>query len=251
METRVLTPYLILIVALLGTSIALAFTVDTAVSDEAGIRLELPPTVNAWAGDELRYCQNPTCLERYVSSELVDPDTCPACANPLHSMTFAERQLLPLDTTLFKKRYTNGSGKAIFATVVLSGKERGSIHRPEVCLVGQGRSIVGRSVLTVPFEDRKPLKVSVLDLLYEQRLRGGKPGPEIQSYYAYWFVGKDRETPYHLERIIWMGLDRVMRNVAHRWAYIGIGGGRKPGTQAYRDEIRSFVQGLYPQMALY
>ena len=39
-------------------------------------------------------------------------------------------------------------------------------------------------------------------------------------------MGKDRETASHLWRMYWMGYDRVVHGVSHRWAYIAMSGDR-------------------------
>jgi len=73
----------------------------------------------------------------------------------------------------------------------------------------------------------------------------------IPQYYAYWFVGKDRETPHHLERMFWMAYDRIVRNVAHRWAYLSVAGIRDVvGGRLYIEEIKDFVRDFYPQISL-
>lgn len=248
METRTAKPFLILIGLLLATSLTLAFTVEVEITNEAGVRVFLPDKVNDWVGAEVLFCQNPACRRPHLLPDLDGAEVCPVCGGELNRMSLAERNLLPEDTVGLKKRYINPSGNVLHASLVLSGKERGSIHRPEVCLVGQGRRVESKSLLTVPLENGKDLDVMVLELLDATRLPDGRPGPDLQTYYAYWFVGKDRETPYHLERILWMGLDRVFRNVSHRWAYIAVGGGRSPGSTAHHQVVSDFIRGFYPQM---
>ena len=46
------------------------------------------------------------------------------------------------------------------------------------------------------------------------------PNRPLRALFIYWFVGKDRVTPYHAERIFWTMKDRVLENRNHRWAYI-------------------------------
>lgn len=248
METRVIRPYLTVIGLLAITSLALAFTVNVNLSDEAGVKVYLPDRVGDWTGDELRFCQNPACQASWFLSQIVEEGKCPKCGGNLGTMTKIETDLLPSDTEVLKKQYTSPKGEIIFASIVMSGRERASIHRPQVCLVGQGNEIVKSSVLDVPMDGRNPLGVMVLDMLRRWRTPDGRQG-EHDSYYAYWFVGKGRETPYHSMRMIWMASDRVLHNRAHRWAYISVSGNRdKDGT--YRKEIAAFIQQLYPEMVL-
>lgn len=247
METSPFKPHLVVIGLLLLASLALAFTVDVHVTDEAGIKIALPDRVGDWRGEEIRYCQDPACQREIGCSALADPTVCPVCGGALDPMSMAEKNLLPADTIVLKKRYGDPVGQIVFVSIVLSGKERASIHRPQVCLVGQGSEIVRSEVLPVPIQGRPALDVMVLDLLRRVRTPDDRT-LEYTSYYAYWFVGKGRETPYHVQRMIWMATDRIFHNVSHRWAYIAVSGARLPASEEYKDQIRAFVRDLYPQM---
>lgn len=243
--------YLILLALLAGTSFSLAITVDSSTSDEAGISTMLPDQVGEWVGDQIRFCHNPQHQAIYTVSQLKDIHVCPDCGGPLDSMTLIEKQMLPADTVIVKKRYNHPDKRTILCTIVMSGKERASIHRPERCLVGQGSEIASTHVLEVPLEGRKPMDVRVLDMLRHVRTQGGKPHA-FGSYYAYWFVGKDRETSSHYARMFWMAADRVLYNKSHRWAYIAFSGNRdlNDADGHYLDEIKEFTSLAYPQMVL-
>ncbi|MDB6167539.1 MAG: eight transrane protein EpsH, partial [Verrucomicrobia bacterium] len=56
-----------------------------------------------------------------------------------------EREILPADTGYARRDYVAvaDARQRVFLSVVLSGRDRTSIHRPELCLVGQGWSIDG------------------------------------------------------------------------------------------------------------
>lgn len=248
MEKLPVKPFLIVIGLLIITSLALAFTVDTQVSDEAGVKVELPDRVGDWKGDELRFCQAPACQETHFVSALTNLSVCTKCGGHLETMTKAERDLLPKDTLVLKKRYTSPAGETVFASIVMSGSERSSIHRPQLCLVGQGNEIVKSTVVPVEMTGRDELDVMVLDMLRRWRTSDGRQG-EYPSYYAYWFVGKGRETPSHLQRMIWMATDRIFHNTAHRWAYISVSGNRDEEGR-YINGMQQFVANMYPSMVL-
>ena len=249
MNIQKFKPYFVVIGLLLVTVCSLAFSGSVRVSDVAGIKVYLPDRVGKWEGKELRFCQNEKCLHEYTLDQLTDPSVCPACGGPLDPMAKGEKEILPKDTVILKKRYTRPDGKGLFVSIVLSGAERASIHRPQVCLVGQGHEVMKSSVVRVPMDNRDPLRVMVLDLLKKRKQQDGKMAT-FESYYAYWFVGKNRETPYHLQRMIWMTSDRILHNVSHRWAYVAINGTRQEGSEEYLDDLRAFLRDLYPQMVL-
>ncbi len=242
--------YFVLIALLVATSFVLAVTVDTAGSDEAGIHPVLPDQVGLWQGDAILFCWNPQHQAVFTASQVEDLAECPECGGQLGEMTLIEKSMLPADTIVVKKRYTHPDGRQIIATIVMSGRERASIHRPERCLVGQGSEIVGTQVVDVPLDGRDPLDVRILDMLRHVRVQGVPRS--FGSYYAYWFVGKGRETSSHNARLFWMAADRVLHNQSHRWAYIAISGNRMLDDDAnrYHDEIREFIAAAYPQMVV-
>ncbi|MDA3874859.1 MAG: exosortase-associated EpsI family protein [Kiritimatiellae bacterium] len=253
-------PFITLMALFSITCGLLLFTVDVAVSDQAGVKEHLPDTLDdQWTGHEVLFCQTPGCDRSWLARD-IEPDaegnrTCPTnwqgepCGGELKTMSRGEYTVLPKDTVMLKKQYFHNQdpNNTVFTSVVLSGRNRDSIHRPEVCMVGQGNVIEKSEVIQVPLPGREPLEVMVLHLsrkLTETYTR--------HSYYAYWFVGQDRETPYHLERLMWMSIDRLLRNVTHRWAYIAVSGEREADLEdtGHYDEIREVVGKLYPEITL-
>ena len=130
-----------------------------------------------------------------------------------------EKKNLPSDTEFAKAVYfTNSSTPnwrdVINCEIVLSGAERRSIHRPEVCLVGQGWSIKNSSTRQIAMGAGRDLYIE-----RNQQIADGKTKP-LRAHYFYWFVGADVTTPSHAVRI-WLTLrDNLVRGVNHRWAYV-------------------------------
>ncbi len=249
MEKKTLTPYIVVVALMLATSLALAFTVDVSITDEAGVTLELPDEIGDWTGLEIRFCLNARCQRAATVDQLEDIDVCNECEGKMSTMSFIEAQQLPADTMMIKKRYEDRLGRQLMVAIVLSGRERASIHRPEVCLVGQGRELVESRVFSVPVEDRgSPLDVMMLEL--HRPARAGGPFGEENMYYAYWFAGKNRETPHHVMRMIYMASDRIFHNVAHRWAYISVSGMRRPNSNEHEVLVSEFIRELYPHLML-
>ncbi|MDD5260594.1 MAG: exosortase-associated EpsI family protein [Methylacidiphilales bacterium] len=135
------------------------------------------------------------------------------------SMTAAEQKILPTDTGFVRKLYKDPAGDQIACTIVLAGGEKRSIHRPEVCLPGQGWNIKSGEVAPITLSDGRRLEVMKLTL--EQDVQIG-PGHNIKRkcLFLYWFVGKGVTTPLHSWRVFLTSWDRVMRNLNHRWAYV-------------------------------
>jgi len=251
MEIRSFTPYIVLIGLMIITALALAFTVDVELNDQPGIRMGLPATMDGlWVGDELRYSHDRDDPKQYRVSELEFPNIDPDTGERLFTMSYAEYEALPHDTLFVKSIYTNDVEQQVFVSIVLSGAERNSIHRPQRCLVGQGNTIASTKYLNIPLEGRDPLKLCILETIKNYRDAEGNP-QAYHGYYAYWFVGQNRETHSHYERMFWLAWDRVIHSVAHKWAYIAVSGRREDdGVEAYKEEISEFVQTLYPHLTI-
>lgn len=179
-----------------GTLLACRLSPPVRSGQEAGILLELPPT----AGRFLGYRDEPDEIELKV---------------------------LPSDTGIAKMTYrtaSQGPDRRDIAqvTLVLAGAERSSIHRPEVCLQGQGWSLVDSR--TIPIDIASGHSLLVQDLMIERPIptKDNGPAKRLRAHYYYWFVGTDRTTPSHLERIWLSTTDSVLRNVNHRWAYASV-----------------------------
>ena len=253
-KKSIVKPFFIVLGLMLLTALALAFTVDVKLQDKPGIRMELPSHFDQWVGNELRFCHNKKCYSHtksqgsYYLRDLVIPDVCPDCGEKLYTMSWAEYGVLPKDTEFVKSVYTNKVEKRIFASIVLSGRERNSIHRPERCLKGQGHSIMTEYILKVPLHGRNPLDVKIAMLERPYRTKDGMQ--TYYSYYAYWFVGQDRETSSHYARMFWLAWDRIFYSRSHRWAYIAISSEREATGKEYEKEIIGFIQKIYPYILL-
>ena len=174
-----------------------------------------------------------------------------------------EKTRLPSDTEFAKAEYHTPTSKdaqrdSVHCTIVLSGTERKSIHRPEVCLQGQDWKLIDSRIIPVDMGQGRKLKVKDL---YIERVMAQKDGTQrtMRGHYVYWFVGADVTTPSHAERI-WLTLwDNITRNTNHRWAYTSMmalvtenwssaeTGQRPRGNQETVDLIVKLIQELAPK----
>ncbi|MBP7275429.1 MAG: exosortase-associated EpsI family protein [Kiritimatiellae bacterium] len=242
MRTRSPVLTMVILVLMTITCFALLNFVDVTIVEESGIRMDLPPRLGEWSGVQLRYCHREGCRKDYRVDELpAGATTCPECGDALHNMTYEEWDQLPKDTEFIKAIYSHPAGGRVFASIVLQGRDRESIHRPERCLIGQGHRVDQFTTIDVPIGNEQPaLRASILLTRREMNtpqgvVRGG------ENYYAFWFVGVNRETGNHWWRMFYLAWDRVVHSVAHKWAYIAVSGVREPGSKSYEDEIRAFI----------
>lgn len=153
--------------------------------------------------------------------EMTLPDRIGDFVGTPEEMSDAERNILPGDTELARMRYQDPFGQTIFASIVLSGGEKRSIHRPEICLPAQGWSIGSGSVVPVPLASGRTLEIMLLNLSRPVEVGPGE-SLRIRSLFAYWFVGKETTTPLHKVRIFKTSWDRVFKKTNHRWAYVSV-----------------------------
>lgn len=183
-----------LALVMIGTAVACRLSPEVSAGNIAGVVMELPVGIGRFLGDPEK------------------PDK-------------LEKDLLPADTELVKMRYRTAAAPEardqVHVTLVLAGAERRSIHRPEVCLVGQGWTLLHSQVVPVEISPGHVLEVKDL---YIERMwmdRNGNQKP-LRAHYVYWFVGTDITTPNNSTRVWLSSWDNIVRNVNHRWAYPSI-----------------------------
>jgi exosortase len=138
-------------------------------------------------------------------------------------VTMVEREILPPDTGFSRKNYVSlhDRRQQVFLSIVLSGRDRSSIHRPEICLVGQGWTIAGRFERTFAWPGGAASSIPATVLRIEREITtaaGAKV--RVPALFAYWFVGADRVVASNTERVLFTSLDRLRHLRAHRWAYV-------------------------------
>lgn len=140
---------------------------------------------------------------------------------PLQGLTENEKKVLPSDTEAARRVFTDSEGNKVYCTIILAGRDVTSIHRPELCLNAQGLKIQQTQVEPVPVASAPGgvLKVMRLDAIRDYQLPGNSP-TVARLVFLYWFIGKERQTAHHWQRIFWTSRDRVLHNTNHRWAYI-------------------------------
>ncbi len=206
-----------------GLAIACLTSGDLSRSTEDGVRMDLPGIVGGYSGES-------------------------------QEISLSERTILPLDTNFVRKLYHTFDGDQINCQIVLSGGEKRSIHRPEICLPGQGWTVKTGTIVPIALESGQTLDVMRLLLSRPMELRTGEK-IELKSVFLYWFVGKDKTTARHWRRVLSSSWDRVFHNTQHRWAYIVVSATVTEGLQSNgKNEagtfgmLEDFIRDLTPYM---
>jgi exosortase len=162
-------------------------------------------------------------------------------------VTEVERQLLPPDTGFSRKTYVSlaDSSKQALLSIVLSGRDRTSIHRPELCLVGQGWTILGSSVRSFGYPGRaSPFPATVLRI--ENTVVANGVRMKVPGLAAYYFVGGDFIVATHWERLARDAWNRVVHGRADRWAYVLVLTYSADGDEAALHRIQFILDSTLP-----
>jgi hypothetical protein len=138
-------------------------------------------------------------------------------------VTAAEREILPPDTGFSRKTYVALADpeSPVFLSIVLSGRDRTSIHRPELCLVAQGWTIAGAETHRFAYPDRPGGLTFPSTVLHVQLERTTPRGRQVvPQLVAYWFVSSDAVAATHWERLAHDAWNRLRHLRADRWAYV-------------------------------
>jgi hypothetical protein len=163
-----------------------------------------------------------------------------------------EREILPPDTGYSRKDYVAVANPAqrVFLSVVLSGRDRTSIHRPELCLVGQGWTIgtVTRHEFAGPGKPGRTFPATVLQVRREVRTpRGPVVVPQLV---AYWFIGGDTIVASQWQRLAVDAWNRVTKARADRWAYVLMQTDVRDGEAAALGRMQAVLDQTLPVLSV-
>lgn len=180
---------------------------------------------------------NPVALPAFIGTDWIGRTS---------EVTAIEREILPADTGFSRRSYValHQPGHQVFLSIVLSGKDRSSIHRPELCVTGQGWTINGRSLHNFTYADNSRGTIPASVLRVEHEIDGGKR--RLPALLAYWFVNSDRAVATHWERMLHGAWDRIRHGRADRWAYILVQTDATDGEDAAMARLQEVLDGTLP-----
>lgn len=133
-----------------------------------------------------------------------------------------EKRALDEGVKLVRFGYLNDQSRKVIASVVLSGHLKRSLHRPEVCLPGQGWTIVESKPVRVPTANGHSFEATYLRIFIDQLDENGRRVRQ-RGVNLYWYVGSDDTTcASHYEHVAQTYLHAIFRNLNHRWAMISV-----------------------------
>ena len=138
----------------------------------------------------------------------------------------AELETLPKDTAIEKRGYVAPDGNWYNVSLIVGGRSKGSIHRPEMCLPSQG------------FLMADPVVAEVSGV--EWRMMTVERGRESPLGFAYTFFNQEGfRTSSHVKRIFRDVVDRSFLRRIDRWAMVTV-----TSSDADRRRLERFLSSL-------
>ncbi len=158
--------------------------------------------------------------------------------------------MLPKDTSFASRRYRTSTNEfGITANIVMMGKDRTSIHKPEYCLPGQGWHIESKTNVDLTIAGPHPYQLSVAKWVIGNSFKGDNGQmQEIRGLYMFWFVADNEQTTDHWTRILWLARDLLRHGVLQRWAYVSYFTVCYPGQEeAMFERVQKLITASVPE----
>lgn len=121
----------------------------------------------------------------------------------------AELTVLPSDTQFDKRAYQGADGAQFNVSVVIGGRSKSSVHRPELCLPAQG------------FQMSDPRHAEVEDVDWHLVTLARRDAPSMGFAYTF-FNQAGYRTSSHVKRIFRDVLDRSFLGRIDRWVMVTV-----------------------------
>jgi len=160
---------------------------------------------------------------------------------------------LPKDTSFGQRLYIAPDKFRSLINVVLMGKDRSSMHKPQICFEGQGW-IINDNVsteTTVPIERPFTYDLPVMKLIANKVVSENGQPRVIRQVYVYWFVAPNEITAKHWQRMWWLARDLFRTGVLQRWAYVSFNSICAPGQEDVTFEhMKKLIAAAVPEFQL-
>ena len=168
--------------------------------------------------------------------ELLLPAAVPGYTSEILTNSEQVLKVLPADSSFRVRLYKADDGFFSQVSAVLMGSDRSSIHRPQICLTGQGWAIDSHfsDVETIPMARPVPYDLPVNKLVATKQAKDdGGNVQNVSGIYVYWYVDADRVTASVNEWMLWwVPRDLLLHGILERWAYMSYFCACAPGQEA-------------------
>ena len=226
----------VLVLALIG---ATATVISRAKSHQ---RLGEPGVKTGPAADPLR-------------QRVLLPESLPGYSS--EAATDAEKAMtaLPPDTSFGVRIYKGTDGLWAQVTVVLMGADRSSIHKPQICMTGQGWTLDRNASRVEEIQMNRPFRydLPVNKLVFTKQIPTADGQTQTaRGIYVYWFVDATHYTASSMQWMAWwLPRDLLLNGILERWAYISYFSYCAPGEEdATYERLKRLLVASVPEYQL-
>lgn len=163
---------------------------------------------------------------------------------------------LPDDTSFGRRRYRAPDNFGLDLRVVLMGRDRTSLHKPQFCLTGQGWEIdeVASSQTALRIQRPFAYDLPVVALVAHHKVSVDGQEQVLSGIYVYWYVADDAlsASTSGFQRMYKMASRLLRTGVLQRWAYVSCFAPCLPGQEnAAFNRVKTFIEAAVPQFQLY
>ena len=187
--------------------------------------------------------------------EVLLPENLPGYTDVIVTNAEAALLRLPPDTSYRVRLYQAPDGFWGQVSVVLMGSDRSSIHKPEICMTGQGWAIdnTASRVEQIHLDRPLPYDLPVNKLVTsKQVLDADGKAQTVRGLYVYWFVDGTHYTASSLDWMLWwVPRDLLLHGVLERWSYISFFSVCAPGQEdACFERMKKMIAVATPEFQL-
>jgi hypothetical protein len=187
--------------------------------------------------------------------EVLLPENLPGYKSEILTNVETVLQVLPGDTSYRARSYQTPDGFWAELTVVLMGSDRSSIHKPQICMTGQGWAIDGARTrveqipMNQPFAYDLPVNKIIASKVVQDAQGRSRT---LNGIYVYWFVDATHYTDNSWKWMAWwMPRDLLLNGLLERWAYISYFSPCLPGQEdATFDRMKKLIALSAPEFQL-
>ena len=204
-------------------------------------QVALPSVMEGAKVDDVKYCHDENCARMFYASMLEKgKEKCLVCGGKLFDLSLGEKTILPGDTVLLKKSYTDeATDFRYLVSAVVGSANKSSIHRPELCLPAQGFMMSSPVNFTAAGRPFRAIEVK----------RAGVP-PTLLVYT--FFNQRGYRTASHTSRIMADVWGRSVHNRIDRWVMLTMNvssgyseDGVSTKSESDMEKVKAFIDRFY------